>query len=101
MEKMNFEQIMDVLKDKIESIDSFAFEDYDVEELGLGEIKEVDQVGGEGEGDHWHSVKHFVDHDIYIYVRGSYSSYNGTDFWDEWGACSEVRPQEKTITVYC
>lgn len=98
---MNFEQIMDVLKDKIENVEKFAFEEYDKIALDLGEVKEVEQVGGEGEGDHWHSVKYFTDHDIYIYVRGSYSSYNGTDFWDEWDACSEVKPQEKTITVYC
>jgi hypothetical protein len=117
MEKMNFKQIMDVLKDKIESVHEFAYGDfgermypdakygtpeYESRTLPeLGEIKEVEQVGGEGEGDHWHSVKYFVEHDIYIYVKGWYSSYNGTDFYDGWDCCSEVRPQEKTITVYC
>jgi len=62
--------------------------------------KEVEQVGGEGQGDTWYSVKYFPDHDVYINVSGYYSSYNGTDFndWDD--ACSEVKPIEKTITVY-
>lgn len=97
---MNFEQIMEVLKNKIEKVDNFAWEEYNEQTLDLGTIKEIDQVGGEGEGERWHSVKHFVDHDVYIKVTGHYSSYNGTDFWDEWDACREVKPQEKTITVY-
>lgn len=71
-----------------------------LEQNALPTWKEIDQVGGEDEGSHWHSVKYFKDHDVYIKVTGWYSSYNGTDFesWDE--ACSEVRPQQKTITVY-
>jgi hypothetical protein len=62
--------------------------------------EEIDQKGGEDQGSHWHSVKYFKDHDVYIKVTGWYSSYNGTDFedWDE--ACSEVRPQQKIITVW-
>jgi hypothetical protein len=71
-----------------------------LEQNTLPSWEEVDQVGGEDEGSHWHSVKYFKDHDVYIKVTGWYSSYNGTDFedWDE--ACSEVRPQEKVITVW-
>lgn len=67
-------------------------------DLGLGEIEEVDKYGGEGQGDAWWRVKYFRDHDVYIKVWGSYSSYNGTEFYDGYG--EEVRPQEKTITVY-
>jgi hypothetical protein len=66
--------------------------------IGLGEIKEVEQYGGEGEGDRWWTVKHFVDHDVYIKTRGYYSSYNGTDFY--YGLGTEVKPTEKTITVF-
>jgi hypothetical protein len=61
--------------------------------------EEVEQYGGEGQGDTWYSVKYFPDHDVYIRVDGFYSSYNGTDF-NGWSDCTEVRPQEKTITVY-
>lgn len=62
--------------------------------------KEVEQYGGEDQGSTWYSVKYFPDHDVYIRVDGYYSSYNGTDFngWD--GDCKEVRPKQKTITVY-
>lgn len=73
-------------------------EKYVLEYLGLGEIEEVYQRGGEGEGDHWESVKHFKDHGVYIKTIGFYSSHNGTDFYDGYG--EEVKPQEKTITVY-
>lgn len=66
--------------------------------LGLGIVVEVDQYGGEDQGSTWYSVKHFVDHDVYIRTDGYYQSYNGTDFHDGYG--SVVTPQKKTITVF-
>lgn len=66
--------------------------------IGIGEWEEVDQYGGEGQGDTWYSVKYFKDHDVYIKTTGFYSSYNGTDFYNGYG--EEVKPQKKTITVY-
>lgn len=69
-------------------------------ENNIPKFYEIDQYGGEGKGDTWYSVKYFPDHDIYIRVDGFYSSYNGTDFYNGWDCCSEVRPQKKTITVY-
>lgn len=99
MEKLTFEQIMNVLKEKIKEVEKFAYEDYDSEDLGLGEVEEVEQQGGMDEGSNWNSVKHFKDHDVYIEVSSFYSSGYGTDF-DGWDDCKEVRPQQKTITVY-
>lgn len=69
------------------------------QELGLN-WQEVDQYGGEGQGDTWYSIKYFPDHDVYIQVNGWYQSYNGTEFYDGWGCCKEVKPKQKTITVY-
>lgn len=66
--------------------------------LGLGKVEEVEQYGGEGKGDTWYSVKHFVDHDVYIRIDGWYASYNGAEFDEGYG--KEVKPQEKVITVY-
>lgn len=66
--------------------------------VGLGKVNEVEQVGGEGEGNTWYTVKHFVDHDVYIRTDGWYSSYEGTEFEDGFGEV--VSPKEKTITVY-
>lgn len=65
--------------------------------IGLGEIVEIEQYGGEGQGERWWTVKHFVDHDVYLKTSGHYSSYNGTDFYD-WG--KEVKPVIKTVTVF-
>lgn len=62
--------------------------------------EEVAQYGGEGQGDTWYSVKYFPNDDVYIKVSGYYTSYNGTSFDDWWDSCSEVKPIEKTITVY-
>jgi len=72
---------------------------YILENLGLGKVVEVEQHGGEGEGDSWHVVHHFVDHDVYIRLDAYYQSYSGTDF--DGSKPYEVRPKEKTITVYC
>ena len=66
--------------------------------LGLGRVVEVDQHGGEGEGERWWSVKHFVDHDVYIRIDGFYQSYNGTEFYSGHGKV--VQPAQKTITVF-
>lgn len=66
--------------------------------LGLGKVVEVDRYGGEGQGDLWYTVKHFVDHDVYIKTTGFYQSYSGTDFYDGMG--HEVKPQTKTITIF-
>lgn len=71
---------------------------YILDQLGLGRVEEVNQYGGEGQGDTWYSVKYFKDHDVYIRIDGFYSSYNGVYF--NYGYGKEVRPQEKTITVY-
>lgn len=97
---MNYQEILDILKEKIKEVDQFAHEDYDNEELGLGEIEEIAQQGGEGEGSTWYSVKYFKDHNIYIRVDGYYQSYNGTEFYDGWNCCSECKPVERLVTFY-
>lgn len=79
-------------------VSNYVWDDYDEAELGLGEIKEVDSYGGEGQGETWYKVNYFVDHNVYIRTDGFYTSYNGTDFEDGFG--EEVRPTQKTITVY-
>lgn len=95
-----YNKILEILKEKIDEVDDFAYGDYREKDLDLGKVVEVEQEGGEGEGSNWYSVKHFVEHDIYIKVSGYYQSYNGTDFdgWDN--ACRQVKPKQKTITIY-
>lgn len=66
----------------------------------VGDWTEKDQHGGEGEGDNWWSIKYFPDHDVYIKVHGYYQSHYGTDFGSWNDAVREVKPAEKTITVY-
>jgi hypothetical protein len=71
---------------------------YILNHLGLGKVVEVAQYGGEGQGDDWWSVKHFVDHDVYIKIEGDYTSYHGTEFYGGYGY--EVKPVEKVVTVF-
>lgn len=66
--------------------------------LGLGEVEEVAQYGGEDMGSTWYSVKYFKDHDVYIRIDGHYTSYNGADFYDGYGR--EVVEKEKTVVVW-
>jgi hypothetical protein len=102
MKKLTYNEIIEKLKNCLE-LEEFAYEDIQNEYLeknGIPIWEEIDQVGGEGQGDHWHSVKYFKDHDVYIKVTGFYSSYNGTDFdgWDD--SCEEVKPQTRTVVVF-
>lgn len=68
------------------------------EALGLGRVELVDSYGGEGQGETWYAVWHFVNHDVYIRIDGHYTSYNGVDFYQGYGR--EVRPVEKVVTVF-
>lgn len=98
--KKTYQEILEVLKEKLEDIQYFA---YGVnKDIGLGPITEITEArnGGEGLWSNWNRVYYFKDHDVYIKVTGYYSSYNGTDFDEGWDCCSEVRPEQKTITVY-
>lgn len=124
--KLTAEQILDIIRENYSETD-FAYNDWfeteneeinkiyeeystnkntDYKELtskvlnylGLGEVKEVAQYGGEDCGSTWYSVKYFKDHDVYIRIDGHYQSYHGTDFYNGHGY--EVRPQEKIITVF-
>ena len=65
---MNFKEIKEILDNAGVTREQFSDEDFSSEELGLGVCEEVDQVGGEGEGDHYHTVKWFKDHNIYIKI---------------------------------
>lgn len=115
MNKLTAEEILEILEEKYEDDihayaldsypDSFDYGGYENSEaleksfnewLGLGELNTV-ASGFEGR-DTWYTVKYFEDHDVYIETTGYYSSYNGYEFEDGFG--KEVRPAEKTITVY-
>lgn len=96
---MTAQEIIEKLKEFEISVYEFAYDDYNSENIGLGKIIEVEQYGGEGQGDIWYSVKYFKDHDVYLRVDGWYQSYSGTEF-NGWENVKEVKPIQKTITVY-
>ena len=95
MNKLTGKEIIETLR-KNHDLEDIGEGDWK-DDLDLGEIEDVKQVGGEGEGDTYYQVWLFKDHNIYIRIDGFYTSYNGTDWYNE---PYEVRPQEKTITVY-
>ncbi len=97
---MNYSEILSILQEKIEGVSQFAYEDFDSNEMGLGDYEIVEKYGGEGKGEEWYKVFYFVEHDVYVRIDGWYSSYNGTDFEDGWNCCKEVKPQQKVVTVY-
>lgn len=150
MEKLTGIQIIEILKEKIEEVSSFAYDEIPytiieedekiqtIKDLWLVENpnpgynhptyqewfnkyqnipskydsakkrwmqennivwEEVEQYGGEGQGDTWYSVKYFPDHNIYLKVDGWYQSYSGTEF-NGWDCVKEVKPIQKTVTVY-
>lgn len=97
MKKLTSEEIISKIKEAGIKVRTFAWGDFNSPE-GVGEFKEVKQYGGEGQGDTWYSVKYFKDHDVYIRTEGYYQSHYGTDF--HYGYGEEVKPVQKTITVY-
>lgn len=126
-EKKTFEELLSMLIDVYGDVGSFAYQStYEVRipndfqpELNdtndwrkssershnyitymFGTVNCVAEHGGEGKGEDWWKVFHFIDHGVYIKVQGFYQSYSGTEFYDEWGSCTEVRPQEVVVTVY-
>lgn len=95
---MNYKEIIQALKDAEITTEDFAYEDYTSR---WGNVKEVDSHGGEGEGEDWWRVFLFEDHGVYIKIKGWYQSHSGTDIESEYeDCCSEVKPVQKTITVY-
>lgn len=83
----------------IPDVDAEIQKEY-LESVGIGEIIQIEQYGGEDMGSTWYSIKYFPQHDIHIKVSGWYQSYHGTDFEDWSDACSEVKPVTKTVTVF-
>jgi len=75
---------------------NFAYEMNNTEEFGEAPI--VDEEGDtEGGGEYSMVVRHFKKLDVYIRQTGFYSSYNGTDWNNDFTA---VNPVQKTITVF-
>lgn len=102
---MTAEEIIEILKKYEVRVEDFAYDDIqedleDTIKVETGEWKEINQYGGEGQGDTWYSIKHFPKHNVYIKVSGYYSSYNGTDFGNWKNSCKGVIPVQKTIIDY-
>lgn len=73
--------------------------DYEMPKLEDYKFENVENFGGEGQGDHAHvvfSVKH-GNKEMFVKVDGYYDSYNGIS-WDD--SPYEVEPYEKTITAW-
>lgn len=98
MSKLTVEEIINLVENSEITVEDFAYCDIEKTLPNIGEWEEVDSYGGEGQGDTWYSVKYFPKHDVYIRTDGWYSSYVGVEFYDGYG--KEVKPVEKTITVY-
>lgn len=88
---MDFAQIkakLEELEIDPEQLEKIEDEDTDDEELDkkglemiLGKFKIVDSYGGEGEGEQYYKVYHFLAHDIFIKTDAIWISYDGID-WD-------------------
>lgn len=94
---MTAKEILEIAEKNL-SIEDFAEGYYDPEEYGFGKVETVDSYGGEDRSSTYYTVRHFIDHNVYIKTEGYYSSYNGVD-WD-FGHGQEVLPKRKTIIVY-
>lgn len=117
MEKLTFQQIEEIINSELFDENDceptkFMFEDvYDnytqieddesnkdfiQEYKRLGTVNMMEHFGGEGSGDLYYTVYHFVDHDVYVNFEGWYASSVGAEYQEMF----EVFPEQKTITVY-
>jgi hypothetical protein len=113
MNKLTFKEIREILESQL-----FADHDYEpcrwfyddvyyqvdtIAEYGefkktfqtLGSFKCVEIIAGEGKGDDYYRIFHFVDHDVYIKFKGRYSKFFGGAEYEE---MFEVKPEEVTVT---
>lgn len=97
MNKLTAQEIIDLIEKADITVDEFGDCDFTAPE-GVGDWKEVEQQGGEGEGDFYNSVKYFKHHDVYIETIGYWMSYDGRT-WDN-GYGEEVEPVEVTKIEY-
>ena len=66
MEKLTGSQILELIEKKEISWDDLGEENVDWDELEIGEVQTVDSYGGEGMGEKYYHVYHFVDHNVYM-----------------------------------
>jgi hypothetical protein len=93
---MNALEIIEKL-DEVSSRSEYWYGDLDEEVFGKNKL--IDKEGGyEGGGEYAHRVIYFTDHDVYIKLEGTYSSYGGMDIDDS--DYEEVRPTERLVTFY-
>ena len=98
---MTYEEIIKELELQEISVEDFAYGDIKNPIVNIGPWKEVEQVGGEGQGDTWYSVHYFEDHKLYIQTNGRYSSYDGVTFYGGYALCTEeVFPVEVKVIQY-
>lgn len=70
------------------------------EHINLGNFYSIDEEGGgEGEGEYYHNVFYFEEHDIYLKVTESYYSHDGT-YLCSWAQIKEVTPVERLVKFY-
>jgi hypothetical protein len=95
---MTIEEIINNLELQGISVEDFALGNISNPLPNIGRWEETSQKGGVGKGPDWSSVKHFLDHDVYIKTDGYYSSYLGLFFDGGYG--SEVKKVIKKIMIY-
>lgn len=89
-----------VALDKLRGLQKKQLDDF-LKEHNIPHFECVEEVGGEGQGEHWHIVYYFREIDIYIKITGYYQSYDGVSIDSSYDySCREVRPKDKIIVVY-
>lgn len=97
VKKLTAEEILQKIQEYKISWDDLGYDEVRWENYDFGKVENVDDYGGEGQGETFYVVYHFIDHDVYIKIDGWYQSYNGAEFET---APFEVRPVEKMVIFY-
>lgn len=107
---MTEEQALEIVNAAVENVEGGDLGDRIQEAVYYGDkleyknylLENQEQVGGEGEGDHYHIVFSITNKDtsekVFMKIDGYYSSWEGTDFYGNEPYL--VEPKNKTIVVY-
>lgn len=79
------EDVYTSLEELNSAVEKYGYEysqEFKDEFAKLGQFKQVDHFGGEGKGDEYYTVYHFIDHGIYISFNGWYASHHGSEYSD-------------------
>jgi hypothetical protein len=96
--KLTYDEILNILQKHYPRVNDFARQHEDIMIPGIGIMDEVRSPSPMYNAYHY-VIRYFIDHDVYMKVKGYNSSYTGFSVSD-WSDCEQVFPKEKKVLYF-